>query len=94
MLVGLEPVIAKAGVSNEGNSHVEGVLHLFQDDTLYLFLLVRIDAEVEFIVDLENHLALNAFCLEALEDVDHRYLDDVCSSALNGGIDALRCWQS
>ena len=35
-LVGLEPVVAKAGVGNEGNSHLEGVLHLFDDDTLYL----------------------------------------------------------
>ena len=70
MLVGLEPVVTEAGVGNEGNGHVEGVLHLFQDDTLYFFFLVRIDGEVEFVVYLQNHFGTNAFCLEALEDVD------------------------
>ena len=89
MLVGLKPVVTKARVGDEGNGHVEGVLHLFQDDTLYLFLLVRIDAEVEFVVYLENHLALDAFSLETLEDMNHCHLDDVGSSALNGGIDGV-----
>ena len=89
MLMGLEPVVAKARVSDKGYSHVEGVLHLFQDDAFYLFFLVRIDGEVEFVVDLENHLGANVLSLEALEDVDHRYLDDVCSCALNGGIDGI-----
>ena len=70
MLVGFEPVLTEAGVGNEGNGHVEGVLHLFQDDTLNFFLLVRIDAEVEFVVYLENHLALDAFSLETLEVED------------------------
>ena len=87
--MGLEPVVAKAGVSNEGNCHLEGVLHLFDDNTLYLFLLVRIDGEVEFVVDLQNHFALDAFGSEALENMDHRHFDDVGSSALNGGIDGV-----
>ena len=52
MLVGLEPVIAKAGVGDEGNSHLEGVLHLLKDDVLYLFFLFGKDREVEFVVDL------------------------------------------
>ena len=37
--MGFKPVLAKARVGNEGNGHVEGILHLFQDDTLNLFLL-------------------------------------------------------
>ena len=89
ILMGLEPVIAKAGVSNKGYSHVEGVLHLFDDDTLYLFLLVRIDGEIEFVVDLQDHFALDSFGFEALEDVNHCHFDDVGSGALNGCIDGV-----
>ena len=84
-----KPVLTEAGVGDEGNSHVEGILHLFQDDVLHLFLLFRIDAEVEFVVYLENHFRTDVFSLEALENVDHSHLDDVCSSALNGGIDGI-----
>ena len=87
--MGLEPVVAKAGVSDEGNSHVESVLHFLDDDTFYLFLLLRIDGEVEFVVYLENHLGTNAFGLEALGDMDHGNLDDVGSGALNGGVDSI-----
>ena len=68
---------------------MEGVLHLFDDDMLYLFFLVRIDAEVEFVVYLENHLALDAFSLETLEDMNHCHLDDVGSSTLDGRIDGV-----
>ena len=88
-LMGFEPVLTEAGISHEGNSHMEGVLHLFEDDVLHLFLLIRIDAEVEFIVYLENHLALDAFSLETIEDMNHSHLDDVCGSALNRGIDGI-----
>jgi hypothetical protein len=89
VLMGLEPVIAKAGVGDEGHSHLEGILHLFDDDTLNLFFLVRIDGEVEFVVDLQDHFALDALSLEALEDVNHRHFDDISSGTLNGGIDGI-----
>ena len=88
-LVGFEPVVTKAGIGNEGDGHLEGVLHLFYDNVLYAFFFFWINAEVEFVVYLENHLATNAFSLEALEDVDHGDLDDVGSGALNGGIDGV-----
>ena len=87
--MGLEPVVAKATVGNEGNSHLEGILHLFTDDVLNAFFLLWIDGEVEFVVYLENHFATDALCLEAIEDVDHGDLDDVGSGALNGGIDGI-----
>ena len=90
VLMGLEPVIAKSGIGNEGNSHSEGVLHFFNDDALYLFFFFRIDGEVEFVMDLQNHFTLDAFGFETLEDMDHGHLDDVCSSTLNGGIDGVR----
>ena len=84
-----EPVVAKATVGNEGNGHLEGILHFFDDDVLYAFFFFWINAEVEFVVYLENHLATDAFGLEALEDVDHGDLDDVGSGALNRGIDGV-----
>ena len=88
-LMGLKPVITEAGVGDEGNSHVERILHFLDDDTFHLFLLLRIDREVEFVVYLENHLTLDALGLKAIEDMNHSYLDDIGGSALNRGIDGI-----
>ena len=87
--MGFEPVVTKAGVGDEGHSHVESVLHFFKDNVLYLFLLVRIDGEVEFVVYLENHFRTDIFGLETLEDMNHSDLDDIGSSALNRGVDGI-----
>ena len=89
ILMGFEPVVAKAGISDEGHSHVESVLHFFKDNVLYLFFLIRIDGEVEFVVYLENHFRTDIFGLETLEDVNHRHFDDVGSGALNRSIDGV-----
>ena len=88
-LVGLKPVVAEAGVGDEGDGEGEGALHLLKDDGLYTFFFVWEDGEVEFVVDLEDHFALDALGLEALMDANHGYLDDVGSGALNGGIDGV-----
>ena len=88
-LVGFEPVVAKAGVGNEGNSHLESILHLFEDNAFYLFFLFWEDGEVEFVVYLENHLAPDALGLKTIKDMNHSHLNDVGSSALNGGIDGI-----
>ena len=88
-LVRLEPVGAKATVGNEGDRHLEGVLHLFDDDMLNAFFLFREDGEVEFVVYLENHLATDALSLKALEDMNHGDLDNGGSGSLNGGIDGV-----
>ena len=84
-----KPVLTEAGVCHQGHSHVEGILHLFNDDTLHFFLLLRIDREVEFVVYLENHLTLDALGLKAIEDMNHSYLDDIGGSALNRGVDGI-----
>ena len=68
---------------------MEGILHFFDDDSLYTFFLLWIDGEVEFVVYLENHLATDALSLEAIEDMDHSHLDDVGSGALNRGVDGV-----
>ena len=49
-LVRLKPVVTPAAVGHERYLHVEGMLHLLQDNLLDALLLVRIDAEVEFVV--------------------------------------------
>ena len=85
----LKPVVAKAGVSNEGNSHLKGVLHFFYHNLLYFFLFFRENGEVQFVVYLEDHLALDAFGLKTIEDMDHSYLDDVGCCALNRGVDGV-----
>ncbi len=87
--MGLEPVLAIAGISNQWNAQGEGRLHLFDDDALHLLLFFWVYGEVEFVVHLENHLALDTFSLEAIEDLNHGYLDDISSGALNGGIDGI-----
>ena len=46
----LQPILAKAGIGDEGNVERKGALHLFEDDGFYLFTLFRVDAEVEFVV--------------------------------------------
>ena len=89
LLVGLEPVLSETGIGNERDVQGEGILHLFNHDTLHLFLLLWIDAEVEFVVYLKDHLALDALGLKALENVDHGYLDDIGSCALDRCVDGV-----
>ena len=87
--MGLEPVLTKAGISHQRYIKGEGFLHLFDDDLLHLFLLFWVDAEVQFIVYLQNHLASNAFSLETLMDMNHCHLDDISCCTLDGGIDGI-----
>ena len=68
---------------------MEGILHLFENDMLYLLFFIRENREVEFVVYLEDHLALDAFGLKTIEDMDHSYLDDVGCCALNRGVDGV-----
>ena len=87
--MGFKPVPSETAISDERHRKGEGVLHLFKNDALYLFLLIRIDGEVEFVVYLKNHLTLDALGLKTIEDVDHCHFDDVGSGALNGGVDSI-----
>jgi hypothetical protein len=48
--VRLQPVVAETGVGHEGDVKGEGTLHLFEDDSFYLFTLFWVDTEVEFVV--------------------------------------------
>ena len=46
----LQPILAKAGIGDEGDVKREGALHLFEDDGFYLLALLWVDTEVQFIV--------------------------------------------
>ena len=66
-----------------------GILHFLYHDLLYFFFLFRIDGEIEFIVYLDDHFALDAFSFESVEDANHRNLDDVGLRTLDRGIDGI-----
>ena len=85
----LEPVLTKAAIGYEGNGERERCLHLFDDDGLDTFFFFREDAEIEFIVYLQDHLASDAFGLEAVVNANHGHFDDIGSSTLNGGVDGV-----
>ena len=56
LLMSLKPVLTETRISNQGHAEREGMLHLFQNDSFYQLLFLRIDGEVEFVVYLQNHL--------------------------------------
>ena len=85
----LKPVLSEAGICYEWHVQGEGILHLFDDDTLHFLLLLREDGEVKFVVNLQDHLTLDALGLETLMDADHRHLDDISSCSLDGGVDGI-----
>ena len=87
--VRLQPVPAPAAVRFQGHLHGAGVLHLVDDDFLHSFLFVYGDAEVQFVMHLQYHLGFQAFCGEAAVDAGHGHLDNVCRTALYGGIDGV-----
>ena len=87
--MGLKPVLAEAGIGNEGNGEADGALHLFEDDFFDALFLFWIDGEVEFVVDLQDHLRTDALGLETVEDTNHGYLDDISRRALYGGVDGI-----
>ena len=71
-----------------------GILHLFDHDFLHFLLFLWINGEVEFVVYLDNHLALDALRLETIEDAHHRHLDDVRLRTLDRGVDGIALGKS
>ena len=88
-LVRFQPVLSPTGVSNQWDAELASVLHLREDDVLDLVFLFGIDAEVEFVVYLQDHLRADALLTEAIVDANHRHFDDIGSGALNGCIDGI-----
>ena len=51
-----EPITSPIAVGTKRYLHRVGLLHLFDDNLLYLFPFVGVDTEVQFIVYLQYHL--------------------------------------
>ena len=84
-----QPVAAPSAVGLERDAEVGSLLHLPDDKLLYPILFLREDAEVEFIMNLENHLALQTLSLHACCHPYHGNLDDVRCRSLYGRVDGI-----
>lgn len=76
-LMRFQPVLSPAGIRNQRNLELIGILHFLYHDFLYLLIFLWINREVEFIVYPDDHLTLDALCLESVEDLHRGNLDDV-----------------
>ena len=69
--------------------HTVSVFHFLNNDLFYTFFFVDGYAEVQFIVYLQYHFSLYAFCLESLINACHCYLYDICGTSLNRCVDGV-----
>ena len=79
----LKPVFAPSAICFQGDVHAVCFLHFFDDDLLHAFFFFRIDAEVQFVVYLQNHFRQDSLSLEATMDAYHRHLYYIGCRALN-----------
>ena len=84
-----EPVVTDTTLGDERNGKLDGILHLGDDDLAYTIHFDSRDVEVEFVMDLHDHLSLQILFFETAMDGDHSYFDDVCGGSLNRGIDGI-----
>ena len=87
--MGFEPVVTDTTFGDERNGKLDGILHLGDDDLAYTIHFCSRHVEVEFVVNLHDHLSLQILFFEAAMDGDHSYFDDVSSGSLNRGIDGI-----
>lgn len=85
----LKPVLAPARIGYERHLQRVGVLHFFYYDLLNKLFLLWQNREVEFVVNLQNHLRTDTLAAEALVDAHHRYLYDVGGRALYRCVDGV-----
>ena len=85
----LQPVLSPAAVCLQGDMHAVGFFHFFDNYLFHPFFFVDGDAEVEFVVHLQNHLCPYSFGVEAAVDACHCHLDNVGCTALNRGVDGV-----
>ena len=89
ILIRYQPVVTPATVGHKRDAQRIGPLHLLQHEGLYPIVFFGHDAEIQFVVDLQQEFTLQSFCLHALVDVDHRHLDDVGRRTLYGCVDGV-----
>ena len=85
----LEPVVARTGLGYKGHGAVIGVGHTPLDQLAHLVELGGDDVEYQFVVHLHYHARAQSAPLHLGEYPHHGHLDDVCGSALDGGIDGI-----
>lgn len=89
LLMGFQPVHPFTAVGDQGNLQFDCIFHFIQHDLFHFFQFVFVDVKVQFIVYLQDHLAFQPFCFEAVEDANHGNLDDVGCTALDRGVDRV-----
>ena len=89
LLMRFEPVFTPAGIGNEGNFQGKGALHFLKDQPFHTLFLFRKNREVEFVVYLQNHFALQSFILHPFIDANHGHFNDVGSRTLDGCVDGI-----
>ena len=87
--MGVEPVPCGGVRGCEGHMAVVSTFHFGNHNSRYLLQFVGADVEVEFVVNLQNHLGFEAGLAEAGVNAVHGNLDDVGRCALNGRVDGV-----
>ena len=84
-----EPIVSPIGICYQRYVQLIGILHFLYYDLLYFLFLFGINREVEFVVYLDDHFALDVFSLKAFEDAHHGHLDNVGLGTLDRSIDGI-----
>ena len=84
-----KPVAAPPCIGNEGYGKLCCLLHLLDDQYLQLFALFGQDTEVQFVMYLQYHAALQSFLTHAAVHTYHGNLHDVGGTALYGRVDGI-----
>ena len=84
-----QPVYPFTAVGDQGNLQFDCIFHFIQHDLFHFFQFVLVDVEVQFIVYLQDHLALQTFGFETVEDANHGNFDDVGCTALDRSVDRV-----
>src|SRR4030042_7100359 len=82
----LAPVAPPLDRYRKGDRHSQYPFHFFLDHVFRFFAFVIRDLQDQFVMDLHDHLCLEAFIPYASVDPDHGYLDEIGSGPLDGGI--------
>ena len=85
----LQPRTPHPRLGNQRNRKRERCLHFEFDELAERIDLGRVGVKHQFVVNLKDHGALEAFALKAVVDADHGELHDVGGGALDGRVDRV-----
>ena len=87
--MGFKPVVAIVTFDSERNAQFHNVFHFFDDDLFQCLHFLRKGVEHKFIVDLKDHLGLQALLAHLIVDSYHRQFDDVSGSPLDRSVHGI-----